>query len=1610
MLSEPTLYQSTSVNIINPDLSNVDSWAIAGNGGVYGFTNAHYSYLSATEYMGYVNGNDSSMSQLLSENAVSDAIYTLTFDIANRSDQPVSDSGEVNLYAGTILLGNLKLIGDVNMTQGSSQSHTIIVDMAKYPDAIGLAMKIEIINSSSDAQAQFSFDNISLNAQTTNHVLAYNPNNGAQTLNANFVINEPDGSTIFSAKVKISDGYNSSSDALTFTPAHGITGSYDSSLGVLSLSGSATPEQYSAVLANVQYVDTSTLTQWVNKTVEWTVNDGRNSSSVFTSTLTSVSEDQGIDYGAYDASSATYNKNLSSPAIDPTGISFSSDGTKVYYLSYKNGNVKEVTLSTPYDISTGINTELQGLISDQNASQAISISSDGLTLLVAIDSNIDALRTYSLTTPNDISSINMTPSSTFSIGVDEPDVRGSIFNNDGTKIFFIGLNNTIFEYSLATAYDLSTTHSPVSNDISSKLTTSTEIAFSVNGDKLFVLDKFDAKIKFFDLTSPYSVANGLIYIGAFDISGQSANPHGLAISSDGSTILVSDVTTNEIYSYNINLFTDDSDKDGLINSLDIDNDGDGILDSVENTGINYGAYDVLAATYSGATAALGGTINPKGVAFNANGTKIYISDGTNGDILEYDLIIPFDISTKGVSASTTFDINDIDQAIKSFSFGSNGSTLLVVYADGVNEIREYALNIPYDLGSVNYSPVNVFAINSYETQPTGITFSTDGNLLFFTGVDSKQVHQVNLVSPFSLTGASYVNSPFSLTHNATGMAFSPDGSQMFILVNPSTIEVYTLSSPFDISLGVTFSNTFDTSAQESAPTGIAFNSDGSQLILTGSSSDSLYTYDIALFTNDADKDGVINSLDSDSDGDGIADNIESGSVQASAYDVTNASYSGSVSSKLSGNFYGIAFNSSGSKMYTSQTNSNLIIEYNLSLPFDPSTASANSSVNIVANNGSLQGISFSSDGHLMLVTLSAPNNEVRTYELSSAFDLSTVQIASVKVLQMPSGENLPTGAVFNSNGTKLFVTASDSNAILEYTLTTPYSFTSEVLTNTFDIASYSTEPRDVAFNQLGTMMVIVDQSGSIEMFTLATPFSTLSGVAYYGALDVSAQEQNPTAIDFGDNGTTLSVIGLSKDRVYSYDIPINNTDSDGDGLVDAYDSTPTTGAPGSNGVTPIDTFGDTTPDTLDPANISSVISLTANEGASTNSSDGGSVGATLNDSFNYNALDPTAAMPTLTYAGSGNYLFQSIEAEGVDVVLAYDLDSHYTQDGTNNALVIDLYGRDDTAQERDNNFDIEVFNASNQSLGKVSGLAIPDTATPHLRVDISAQLVPALADGATIANFKVIAHDSTPESGNYFALFELRAAEIILATPIILDLDGDGIETVRVENGVRFDIDGDGTLEQTGWVAADDALLVRDINRDGQINGAAELFGGSTQLADGSKAADGFAALADLDTNSDGVIDATDDAFAELQLWQDYNQDGLVDSGELNFLSDTQVASLSLAATAGAEQDNGNRLGLESSWSDEIGNRHDMTDVWFQYQELTPPVNNTEKIADLDLAEQGQNENVIDWSDFEESEESLNAHTPAQVALSSHHSEQPATQAQPLPLEINIINDDFITS
>lgn len=215
-------------------------------------------------------------------------------------------------------------------------------------------------------------------------------------------------------------------------------------------------------------------------------------------------------------------------------------------------------------------------------------------------------------------------------------------------------------------------------------------------------------------------------------------------------------------------------------------------------------------------------------------------------------------------------------------------------------------------------------------------------------------------------------------------------------------------------------------------------------------------------------------------------------------------------------------------------------------------------------------------------------------------------------------------------------------------------------------------------------------------------------------------------------------------------------------------------------------------------------------------------------------------------------------------------------------------------------------------------------------------------------------------------------AAFTTASPLVLDLDGDGIELTEFNAStteVFFDVDGDSFSEQTAWIAAnEDGLLVRDLNENGKIDGVAELFGSSS--------VDGFALLATLDDNGDHVINAYDAAWGDLMVWKDVNGDAITQSGELLTLASLNIASFDLASILPSTSTvNGNPISHTSSYTLSNGTTREIVDAWFVHDDVNtvytgdyvldertlflPSLRGSGEIADFHIA-MSQNEDLLE--------------------------------------------------
>lgn len=176
-----------------------------------------------------------------------------------------------------------------------------------------------------------------------------------------------------------------------------------------------------------------------------------------------------------------------------------------------------------------------------------------------------------------------------------------------------------------------------------------------------------------------------------------------------------------------------------------------------------------------------------------------------------------------------------------------------------------------------------------------------------------------------------------------------------------------------------------------------------------------------------------------------------------------------------------------------------------------------------------------------------------------------------------------------------------------------------------------------------------------------------------------------------------------------------------------------------------------------------------------------------------------------------------------------------------------------------------------------------------------------------------------------------------IGVPVVLDLNGDGVLDIGPLGSVQgatastpesmaanvvhpmgigpaFDWDGDGVVDETAWVGPQDGLLVIDLaadgaaGADGKIDLPCEVAFALWKTEDERQAElkaqgidDTGRPVTDLeglryafDSNGDTILDANDTRWSEFRVWQDHNQNGVADDGELRTLDDVGIKFINL--------------------------------------------------------------------------------------------------------------------
>jgi len=240
--------------------------------------------------------------------------------------------------------------------------------------------------------------------------------------------------------------------------------------------------------------------------------------------------------------------------------------------------------------------------------------------------------------------------------------------------------------------------------------------------------------------------------------------------------------------------------------------------------------------------------SPTSLAFNTDGTKMFVLGRTGDDVNEYACTTGFDVSTCAftVKAGNPFSVAAQETAPQSLAFNTDGTKMFVMGSTG-DDVNEYACTTGFDVSTCAFTVKagNPFSVSAQETIPLGLAFNTDGTKMFVLGTTSSAVNEYACTTGFDVSTCAFTvkaGNPFSIVAQETiaqTLAFSTDGTKMFVLGNfGDNVNEYACTTGFDVSTcGYSGdAERFFIGAQENIPRSLEFSTDGTKMFVMGTGS------------------------------------------------------------------------------------------------------------------------------------------------------------------------------------------------------------------------------------------------------------------------------------------------------------------------------------------------------------------------------------------------------------------------------------------------------------------------------------------------------------------------------------------------------------------------------------------------------------------------------------------------------------------------------------------------------------------------------------------------------------------------------------------------------
>lgn len=452
---------------------------------------------------------------------------------------------------------------------------------------------------------------------------------------------------------------------------------------------------------------------------------------------------------------------------DIEGLSMASDGSNLYAIyqsTASSGGGRSWALSTAFDLSTasgsgslfslnllsmGYNTPFKDLWVDEDGDRIWVVLQDGRE-----GAKDRIVTSYPMSTPFNRATLSA-PSPWQKFDLNDSSPRNIFFKPDGTKMFVVGSgSDRVREYGLSTAFDLTTASYTTFKSVSGQETNPCGLAFKSDGTKMYIVGTVNDTVFEYDLSTAWDVSTATYNSVSFVVN-QSSAPTGIDFKSDGTKMYVCFSSNGTTYQFALSTAWDLStasietgkqfDFGTYDQGIRFKSDGLQIMRVTSNTLANprsnlyvyplSTAWDIstVGSSTSTTTAFSGGTNQYlTGLFVSSDGTKVFVTGNEFDSVMRGDLSTAWDLSDTSIEFG--YDEYSLDtsatftSSVDSLALNPDGTKMIVLGDNG--ELAEYTFATPWDTGTATLT--QTYTLPSELNSAERIYISPNGVHLFVT--------------------------------------------------------------------------------------------------------------------------------------------------------------------------------------------------------------------------------------------------------------------------------------------------------------------------------------------------------------------------------------------------------------------------------------------------------------------------------------------------------------------------------------------------------------------------------------------------------------------------------------------------------------------------------------------------------------------------------------------------------------------------------------------------------------------------------------------------------------------------------------------------------------